>query len=359
MVKILSFTKHILPVCALSFHLAVSVSHAQVLTGFSLIRPPGTSLGPLPGTINLADVGQSLNIKAETSGATIDKVVFWFDGKLVSTERVAPYALGGDTNEKYYSFTPLTTTGTHTIVAEAYNARSESIGKKSSTFTVVKSTSPTPPTPRSIPISAPAPTPKSTPIAVPVPTPKSVPISVPAPTRPVPVVSPVSVPTDQSFQIIGELRKWHKVTLAFTGPFARETDTTNPFMDYRFDVVFSHALSGKRYKVPGYFAADGNAAETSASSGDQWYCHFAPDETGAWTFAASFVTGQDAAVSPTSGVPTSFHGQTGSFTIQNSNKTGRDHRGKGRLDYVGQHHMQFQETGEWFLKAGPDRYEFY
>ena len=95
-------------------------------------------------------------------------------------------------------------------------------------------------------------------------------------------------------------------------------------------MIFSHVLSGKTYTVPGFFATDGNAAETSATSGDQWYCHFAPDETGAWTFVNSFVSGKDVAVSTTSGEPTSFHGQTGMFTIENSNKTGRDHRGKGR-----------------------------
>ena len=72
------------------------VVHAQVLTGFTLIRPPDISLGSVPRTINLADVGTSLNIKAETSGEDdIAKVVFWFDGLEESTELVEPYALGG------------------------------------------------------------------------------------------------------------------------------------------------------------------------------------------------------------------------------------------------------------------------
>jgi Domain of unknown function (DUF5060) len=139
----------------------------------------------------------------------------------------------------------------------------------------------------------------------------------------------------------------------FTGPVATETDANiNPFMDYRLDVTFTHPLSGKRYDVPGYFAADGNAAETSASSGNQWHCHFAPDETGLWNYDVAFVTGNDVAVNG-GGVPTSFNGAKGSFAIAASNKTGRDHRGKGRLLYVGQHHLQFAE-GEWFLKIGVD-----
>ena len=40
--------------------------------------------------------------------------------------------------------------------------------------------------------------------------------------------------------------------------------------------------SGKRHTVPGFFAADGKAAETSAKAGNQWRAHFAPDETGEW-----------------------------------------------------------------------------
>jgi hypothetical protein len=48
------------------------------------------------------------------------------------------------------------------------------------------------------------------------------------------------------------------------------------------------------------------------------------------------------------------HGQTGSFLVLPTNKKGRDHRGKGRLSYVGKHHLQFGEKGEYFLKAGVD-----
>ena len=42
----------------------------------------------------------------------------------------------------------------------------------------------------------------------------------------------------------GELRKWHKVTLGFTGPVTGEAATPNPFTDYRLDVTFTHAGSG-------------------------------------------------------------------------------------------------------------------
>jgi len=57
------------------------------------------------------------------------------------------------------------------------------------------------------------------------------------------------------------LKQWHKVTLTLDGPAAKETDTApNPFTDYDFTVTFTHASGAPSYRVPGYFAADGNAA---------------------------------------------------------------------------------------------------
>jgi hypothetical protein len=40
--------------------------------------------------------------------------------------------------------------------------------------------------------------------------------------------------------------------------------------------------------VPGYFAADGNAGETSAESGTKWRAHLAPDKAGQWNYFVSF-----------------------------------------------------------------------
>ena len=45
-----------------------------------------------------------------------------------------------------------------------------------------------------------------------------------------------------------------------------ELDEVNPFLDYRLNVTFSHKKSAKEYLVPGFFAADGNAANTSATN---------------------------------------------------------------------------------------------
>ncbi len=73
--------------------------------------------------------------------------------------------------------------------------------------------------------------------------------------------------------VTGELKKWHTVTLTFDGPECSETDEYNPFFNYRLNVTFTHEKSGKSYKVPGYFAADGNAGMTSATSGNKWRVH--------------------------------------------------------------------------------------
>ncbi|MGB3777281.1 MAG: malectin domain-containing carbohydrate-binding protein [Tunicatimonas sp.] len=167
-----------------------------------------------------------------------------------------------------------------------------------------------------------------------------------------------AAPGSDEATVSGELRKWHKVTLGFDGPAHQETDVSpNPFLDYRLNVTFSHAASGKSYVVPGYFAADGQAAETSASAGNQWMVHFRPDETGAWNYTASFRSGANVAIStdPTAGAAASaIDGLSGSLTIDVSNKTGRDFRALGRLEYVGERYLRFAETGDYFVKGGSD-----
>ncbi|MDZ8120325.1 DUF5060 domain-containing protein [Pontiella agarivorans] len=158
-------------------------------------------------------------------------------------------------------------------------------------------------------------------------------------------------------EISGELKTWHKVTLTFQGPETSEQAQLNPFMNYRLNVTFRHPATGKIYVVPGYFAADGNAAETSAVKGDKWRVHFSPDRTGTWEYEVDFRKGNYAAISSKkdTGKPGEFmDGETGSFDIAETDKTGRDFRSKGRLDYVGGHYLQFAGSGEYFLKMGPD-----
>jgi hypothetical protein len=162
---------------------------------------------------------------------------------------------------------------------------------------------------------------------------------------------------DGSVHVSGERRQWHKLTLTLDGPFARETDTSpNPFTDLRMQVRFTHASGSPDYLVPGYFAADGNAAQTSAASGNKWRAHLSPDKTGRWNYDIQFHQGdglighhdmETREVSP-------YHGIQGSFDVMPTNKQAPDFRAKGRLQYVGGHYLQFAGTGEYFLKAGAD-----
>jgi hypothetical protein len=180
-----------------------------------------------------------------------------------------------------------------------------------------------------------------------------------SPTRPVsnkPLVEPRQSDGVGAVKISGELRTWHKVTMTLDGPFAHEQDNEpNPFTDYRLEVEFTHP-DGGRYVVPGYFAADGKAGNSAAESGTSWRSHFAPDREGEWTWKVSFRKGQLAALGAgSSGSPVSpFDGKSGSIRVLPSDKTGRDLRAHGRLQYVGKGYLQFAGTKKYFLKAGAD-----
>ncbi|MGN6817262.1 MAG: DUF5060 domain-containing protein [Sphingomonas sp.] len=153
-------------------------------------------------------------------------------------------------------------------------------------------------------------------------------------------------------RIDGERKQWHDVQLTFAGPQTSETAKVNPFLNYRLNVTFRHG--DKVYVVPGYYAADGNAAETSATSGNLWRVDFVPDEIGTWTYTASFRTGPDVAVSldPNAGAATSFDGARGSFAVAPSDKTGGDNRANGMLRYVGKHFLQYAGSKKYFVMAG-------
>ena len=154
----------------------------------------------------------------------------------------------------------------------------------------------------------------------------------------------------------GELKQWHKVTLTLDGPWARESDDDpNPFTDYRLTVTFRHESGSPQYVVPGYFAADGDAANSSGDAGTEWRAHLSPDKAGRWTYHVSFVQGKQAALDPSIiGKPLArYDGKTGSFEIAATDKTGRDFRGEGRLQYVGKHHLRFAGGGKVALGTPP------
>jgi len=157
-------------------------------------------------------------------------------------------------------------------------------------------------------------------------------------------------------QVSGELVAWHRLTVDFNGPWTSETATPNPFLDRRLDVRFTHAASGQVYSVPGFFAADGQAAQTSATSGTVWRAHFTPSLAGTWDYQASFRVGADVAVDDNAlaGSPTGFDGQFGSFVVAPTDQAAPGFLSEGRLVHDGGHYLRFAGSGRAFLKGGAD-----
>ncbi|RED47781.1 DUF5060 domain-containing protein [Seonamhaeicola aphaedonensis] len=155
--------------------------------------------------------------------------------------------------------------------------------------------------------------------------------------------------------IDGELKKWHRVTLNFEGPQTSEMDENNPFLNYRLDVTFNNGE--ETFVIPGFYATDGNAADTSSDTGNIWQVRFIPNITGEWTYAVSFKEGENVAITEdiTNASSAGFmDGQTGSFVIAESDKTGIDNRAKGKLEYVGESYLKFADSQKYFIKLGVD-----
>jgi len=45
---------------------------------------------------------------------------------------------------------------------------------------------------------------------------------------------------------------------------------------------------------------------------------------------------------------------SGSFAVVETDKTGKDFRARGRLQYVGERYLKFAESQDYFLKCGAD-----
>ncbi|MDB4766685.1 DUF5060 domain-containing protein [bacterium] len=147
----------------------------------------------------------------------------------------------------------------------------------------------------------------------------------------------------------GSFKKWHRIEVVFDGPQADESSAT--FRNHRMDVTFT-SPSGKQYKVPGFFDADGDPANTSASSGNKWKARFAGGEEGQWTYKVNFVTGNNVAADLSGGTPgTAPDGETGALRIGPQDKSGKDFRAKGKLEYVGEHYLRFAD-GDYFIRFG-------
>ena len=141
-----------------------------------------------------------------------------------------------------------------------------------------------------------------------------------------------------------ETTKEAPLTLSFQGPESNEQAADNPFINYRLIVHFKHAT--KTISVPGFYAADGNAAETSADKGNVWKVHFMPDVVGLWTYEVIFEKGTDIAIAPlsTKGEKMAIIKSKGTIQV-NANPNS-----EGRLQYVGKRYLQYSDSKKYFLK---------
>lgn len=156
---------------------------------------------------------------------------------------------------------------------------------------------------------------------------------------------------NRAYTLSGELKKWHTVTLDFSGPDSRETaDDPNPFLDCRLQVRFTN-LSGHTFNVPGFYAGDGKGGR----SGNVWRVRFSPNETGKWSFRASFRKGAQVAVSldTRAGESCAFDDCQGSFVVEERDPKARGFLKWGRLEYVNGHYLKFSD-GPYWLKGGND-----
>ncbi|MER2491265.1 DUF5060 domain-containing protein [Catenovulum sediminis] len=112
-----------------------------------------------------------------------------------------------------------------------------------------------------------------------------------------------------------EIAKLDTFTLDITGPDSQENGQLNPFTDYRVLVEFIHPQQKKI--VRGYYAADGNAGETSAQAGNIWRVKFTPQLTGQWQYKVHFDSGENIALSNNliEGEATAFDGLQGRFWV--------------------------------------------
>ncbi|MHC4407340.1 MAG: DUF5060 domain-containing protein [Planctomycetota bacterium] len=157
--------------------------------------------------------------------------------------------------------------------------------------------------------------------------------------------------TAPATNVEGETCVWHPLTIGFRGPEASEVDDDpNPFLDYRLQVSFT-GPSGQTYRVSGFFDGDGKGGRT----GRVWKARFTPDEPGRWRYEASFRRGKRLAIDlvASAGRPAAFDGQTGSFDVQARRPEAPGFLKWGRLRYVGEHYLKFQD-GPYWIRGGVD-----
>ncbi len=144
-------------------------------------------------------------------------------------------------------------------------------------------------------------------------------------------------------------QQYHTVTIDIEGPEVSETDGYNPFLNYMLEVEFKNGLNSK--KVRGFFAADGNASETSAQSGKTWRVRFNPQEIGDWSYTAKLFKGEYIAIDFKEEKAELWKQETGNFKVIPTRKKGDDFKAKGKLIADGGY-FKFKKSNNYWLKFG-------
>jgi len=144
--------------------------------------------------------------------------------------------------------------------------------------------------------------------------------------------------------------QWQPIELDFIGPATSENNAANPFTDYRLTVTFRNGE--KSQVVRGFFAADGKAAESSASDGAVWRVRFAAGEPGEWTYTAQLRAGPDVALSddPETGTDVDISDANGLFEVTSASEDAAGFYSMGFLRQEG--HSLRLSNGDYWLKGG-------
>lgn len=137
--------------------------------------------------------------------------------------------------------------------------------------------------------------------------------------------------------------QYQPIKMDFEIEATSETATENPFTDYRLNVTFS--IGDKQYLVPGFYAADGNAANTSADTGGIWRVIFTPPYAGEWTYFVSFKKGKNIATTedPYTGRPLKkHHGKTGKLHVKEVPGSAENFERSGTVIYKNSRYLYYQ-----------------
>ena len=163
-----------------------------------------------------------------------------------------------------------------------------------------------------------------------------------------------SCDTKNSISIHGERKCWNTIEFKINGPETSENAALNPFLQYRMEALLIH--KSDTLAIPGFYAADGNAAETSAQNGETWKVRFVPEKSGIWKYQIQLWEGENIAIADK--IDTAKHNKLlnifGEFEVDPADTTAKGFLGKGRLNYVGERYLQHAESKEYFLKGGVD-----